>query len=216
MSALKTILAAGLLATTAGSVSASSENALVILFSENTVLPEQTANDIGCSILRSGPIQAQQGTVNVPGVTGYAFLTCDRPILADTAARNQLSGALAVFEGGLFLFPDAENPDGLKNRQYILKLGYYNNSDINGRDADLSALGAEGEKRNGHWTNEAFLNVDDAMGMATPDEVVLLHYPSAVQATAFRDANQDILEKVGAFNKTHLTGFSYLIGSATQ
>jgi len=216
MSAFKTLIAAGLLATVAGSASAGQENALVVLFSGNDTLSEQTADSIGCAILRSGPIMAQQGTVKVPGLTEYAVMTCDNPILADAAARRKLGGALAVFEGSLFQFPAAEDSNGLADRQYILKLGYYNNSDIDRRNTDLAALGVMAEQRDGRWISEAFLNVDDAMGMATPDEVVLLYYPSADQATGFRDANQDILEKVGAFNKAHLTGFSYLIGTATR
>jgi len=216
MSAFKSLIAAGLFATVAGSASAGQENALVVLFSGNEFLSEKSADGIGCSILRSGPIMAQQGTVKVLDLTGYAVIACDSSVLADATTRRQLNGTLAAFEGELSLFPAAEDSNGLADRQYILKLGYYNNSDIDGRNTDLTALDAMAEQREGHWISEAFLNVDDAMGMATPDEVVLLYYPSADQATGFRDANQDILEKVGAFNKAHLTGFSYLIGTATR
>lgn len=64
--------------------------------------------------------------------------------------HSQLSGALAAFEGDLSLFSAAKDSNGLADRQYIFKLGYYNNSNIAGREADLAALGAIAEQRDGH------------------------------------------------------------------
>ena len=58
--------------------------------------------------------------------------------------------------------------------------------------------------------------MNDAMGMATPDEVVMIHYSSIEEGNDFRNANQDIEQMAGLFNKTHLTGFTYLFGTADK
>jgi len=216
MKLLNTFVAAGISVAGVSAANANQSNAIVALYNGSSSLSEQTAQDMGCSVYRSGPIFAQQGSIKVEEPSSYAVLNCDKPVLANPNTRVQLTGAVAVFEGDLSLFPAASDTSGMAERQYILKLGYYNNNDISQRDEDLVALGAIAKQRDGHWISEAFLNVDDAMGMATPDEVVIIYYDTADQATAFRDNNQDILEKVGAFNRAHLTGFSYLVGKATQ
>ena len=216
MKLLNTFAAVGITVAGASTANASQSNAIVALYHGANSLSEQTAQDLGCSIYRSGPVFDQQGSIKVEEPTSFAVLTCDNPVLANPDDRAHLDGTVAVFEGDLSVFSAASDTAGLGERQYILKLGYYNNNDINQRDADLATLGSIAEQRDGHWTNEAFLNVDDAMGMATPDEVVVIYYDTADQATAFRDNNQDILEKVGAFNRAHLTGFSYLVGMAGQ
>ncbi|KAE9630831.1 hypothetical protein [Parasedimentitalea maritima] len=216
MKLLKTFVAAGFLTVGVNAATASQSNAIVALYSGTNGLTAQTAQDLGCSVYRSGPIFAQQGSLKVDDPTSYAVLTCDNPVLENADSRAQLRGTVAVFEGDLSLFPAASDSAGIEERQYILKLGYYNNIDITQRDADLTTLGSIAEQRDGHWINEAFLNVDDAMGIATPDEVVVIYYETADQAIAFRDNNQDMLEKVGAFNRAHLTGFTYLVGAAEQ
>ncbi|NIZ60666.1 hypothetical protein DL239_06710 [Sedimentitalea sp. CY04] len=216
MKLFNTFAAVGIIIAGASAANASQSNAIVALYHGANSLTEQTAQDLGCSVYRSGPVFAQQGSLKVEEPTNYAVLTCDSPVLANPDARAHLDGTVAVFEGDLSVFPAASDTTGLGERQYILKLGYYNNSDINQRDADLATLGSIADQRDGHWTNEAFLNVDDAMGMATPDEVVVIYYDTAEQATAFRDNNQDILEQVGTFNRAHLTGFAYLVGKAAK
>ena len=216
MKLLTTFVSASMITAGVNTADASQSNAIVALFSGPNSLTEQTVSDLGCSIYRSGPIFAQQGSIKVEEPSSYTVLTCEMPVLANPSIRAQLTETVAVFEGDLSLFPAASDTSGMTDRQYILKLGYYNNNDINQRDDDLVALGAIADQRDGHWITEAFLNVDDAMGMATPDEVVIIYYDTVDQATAFRDNNQDILEQVGAFNRAHLTGFSYLVGKATQ
>ena len=118
----------------------------------------------------------QKGSLKVDGPTGFAILTCDQPILSDPEVRASLNNTLAVFEGDLSLFRASSDENGLNERQYIVKLGYYKNDDIDVRLADLGALNVVAKDREGHCMNEAFLNVDDAMGMVTPDEVVMIHY----------------------------------------
>ena len=54
------------------------------------------------------------------------------------------------------------------------------------------------------------------MGMTTPDEVVVLYYDDSKSGDRFRKNNGDILEKIGAFNKSHLVEFAYFSASSTR
>jgi len=45
---------------------------------------------------------------------------------------------------------------------------------------------------------------------------VIIYYPQAQQGKKFRKNNPDILQKIGDFNKNHLTKFAYLFGTSTR
>ena len=186
--------------------------ALIALLPVGAEVPQAAAAEIGCTALRSGTITKAQGPMKVGDPGGFALLACDRPILHDAGRRDRFGPAVALFEGDFAHLADAwEDPAG---RQYILKLSRYNNADIGGREGDLAAIGKQAKDREDHWVTEAFVNVDDAVGLPTPDEVVVLYYQSADKAEAFRSGNKDILAAVGAFNRAHLTDFVYLTGTA--
>ena len=98
-----------------------------------------------------------------------------------------------------------------RGRQYILKISHYNNQDPAGRNADLEHLGKVVEPVADKYHNEMFLEVHRASGMQTPDEVVAIYYDTPEAGDRFREKNQAILEKIGAFNKKHLKSFTYLV-----
>ncbi|MGH7859435.1 MAG: hypothetical protein ACREQY_19085 [Candidatus Binatia bacterium] len=52
--------------------------------------------------------------------------------------------------------------------------------------------------------------------MMTPDEVAVLYYDDPERADRFCKNNGDILEKIGAFNKSHLVDFAYFSASSTR
>jgi len=52
--------------------------------------------------------------------------------------------------------------------------------------------------------------------MTTPDEVVVLYYDDPKSGDRFRKNNGDILEKIGAFNKSHLVDFAYFTASSMR
>lgn len=197
---------------------------VVGLYENGTTINETAITALGCSVKREGIIVAAQGKLSprLPQPNQFVVLDCDRPVLATANQRNSVSELfadgkmIAVFEGALTEFETADDAAGISQRQYILKLGYYNNVDSDGREADLAALDVKASKLEGHWTNESYLGVHSAIGIPTPDEVVVIHYENGEIAERFRDLNSDILQDVGAFNDAHLTSFTYLVGAATR
>ena len=64
------------------------------------------------------------------------------------------------------------------------------------------------------WQDEAFIHGAREIGMEMPDEVVVLHYDDPVQGQRFHDANPDVLQEIGAFNRDHLVTFTYVAAVA--
>jgi hypothetical protein len=223
MNTLKLTLIGASLALTAPEAMAG-QVGVVGLYENGTTINEPAVAALGCSVKREGFIVAAQGDLSppMPQPDQFVVLDCDRPVLAAADQRSSMSTlftdgeAIAVFEGALTEFQTADDTTDVSQRQYILKLGYYNNADTDGREADLTALDVKASSLDGHWTNEAYLDVHSAIGMPTPDEVVVIHYENAGIAEKFRDLNSDILQDVGTFNDAHLTSFTYLVGAATR
>jgi len=198
------------------------QTGVVGLYKNGVTLNEATVNAVGCSVRRQGIIMAQQGKTKLDQPDQFVVLACDQPVLEQSERRSTIEGLfdggtiIALFEGALAEFETPDDRSAVPERQYVLKLGYYNNLDVSGREADLQALDRKVVDRDGRWTTEAVLNVHNALGVSTPDEVVVLYYNSSDIADRFRDENQDILVDVGTFNAAHLTGFTYLVGAATR
>jgi hypothetical protein len=197
---------------------------VVGLYENGGAIHEAAVTALGCEVRREGIIVAAQGQLSprLPQPDQFVLLSCDKSVLDEAKRRTTVSTmfnygtAIAVFEGALTTFP-SEGPEvDVTQRQYILKLGYYNNTDTDAREADLATLDEKASALDGHWTTEAFLEVQAAIGIPTPDEVVVIHYENADIAQKFRDANTDILQDVGTFNGAHLTSFTYLAGAATR
>lgn len=197
---------------------------VVGLFSGDFELNDQAVTGLGCAVQREGSIIAAQGKLeyDLTQPDKFVILDCDESVLGRPDRRQVASAlflkgaAIAVFEGALINFPIDDHNSDVAKRQYVLKLGYYNNADVDARAQDLAALNMKAERLDGHWINEAFLQVHAADGIQTPDEVVVIHYENAEAADQFRAANAAILKDVSAFNDAHLTSFTYLVGSASR
>lgn len=199
---------------------ANAENSVVVgLFEKLGTLNTDIVKNLGCTIFHSGNIVAQQGNSRMKQPDQFIIMTCEGPLLHIAQNRQALSNlytqgrVIAVLEGHLTTFDTAKNQPALSKRQYILKLGYYNNTDVDLRENDLLALNRKVAPLEGHWTTEGFIDVNHAMGIPTPDEMVIIYYDTAKIGKQFRDQNKDILNDVGAFNDKHLTEYSYLIGA---
>ncbi|MBS9716476.1 hypothetical protein ACFFUT_15755 [Pseudohalocynthiibacter aestuariivivens] len=221
MTYLKPIVVSGIILLSASTVEAAPIG-VVSLLKDGDTLEMSAIENLKCSLEREGNIMMQQGNLDLELPNRFAILSCEQPILQISGSRAQLAdlypGAqeIAVFEGRLVWNPEDDASSSVADRQYILKLSHYNNTDPDQRYGDQVALSAAGSTREDHWATEGFLSVHSARGIPTPDEIVVIHYDSPEAGDRFRDTNQDILEQVGAFNRAHLTEFTYLIGSANR
>jgi hypothetical protein len=198
---------------------ASAESTTVVGLFENVgTLNVAAVENLGCTVFHAGKIVAQQASFKMKQPDQFIIMSCEQPLLHDAQNRQAL-GALyagghmiAALEGPLTRFDIVSDRTRPAERQYILKLGYYNNSDIDRREDDLQALNQKVTPLEDHWTTEGFVGVNHAMGIPTPDELVIIYYDTPESGERFRDNNKDILGEVRAFNDAHLTKFSYLVG----
>lgn len=174
---------------------------------------EPTLASKGCRVARVGEVVGVQADIGLGDVNRLIHVTCSSAILDNMMGRallDLLSAAaspVALMEGRYLQGPlDDGDPNG---RSYILKLSRYSNSDPNARDADLAALDQQVVGLADVYKNEVYLEVHRAVGMPTPDEAVLLYYPSEEAGERFRASNQSLLEQIGRFNRAHLTAFAY-------
>ncbi len=177
---------------------------------------------LGCQLRRAGMIIDEQGDIGIDQPNIFVFLACDDSILADTAKRHALNGlvsmgkAVAVLEGALVDMPSPSDNKEISNRQYVLKVSHYNNLDTDARERDLDLLTKEAELRPDAYAAESFIAVNRALGMQTPDEVVVLFYDTPEQGDRFRKNNPDVMGKVDNFNKSHLDEHIYYVGKAAR
>lgn len=169
----------------------------------------------GCGVARVGEVVGVQADIGLGDVNRLIHVTCAATILDKASGRDlldSLSAAgspVALLEGRYLEGPlDNGTPDG---RAYLLKLSRYSNSDPNARDADLAALDEQVEGLADVYRNEVYLEVHRAVGVPTPDEAVLLYYPSPEAGERFRANNRPLLEQIGRFNRAHLTEFAYYV-----
>lgn len=182
---------------------------------------KELAGNLGCTVRREGMIAAKQGNMRIDVPNRFVLMACEAPLLRDPKTPEVLAGLVessvlqAAFEGNLTDLDTSNVEENVSQRQYILKLGNYNNQDPTARAVELAAIGKRVENLPDRYTTEASVEVHRAYGMRTPDEVVVLSYETAASGDRFRDSNQSVLEAVGAFNKKHLESFVYLVGKAS-
>ena len=102
------------------------------------------------------------------------------------------------------------------DRSYVIKLSRYNDSAPEDRDRDVAAINMEAASRANGFRNEAVIAVTRTSGVDELDEVTLLYYESPAQGKAFREANGDLLKRIGAFNEAHLVDYVYMNASAER
>jgi hypothetical protein len=177
---------------------------------------------LGCSVRRSGVIGAAQGGIDIEQPNQFILLACEESLLSNPSQRDQLADlapsfeTVAMLEGDLMNFPIERAESAVGGRQYVFKISYYNNEDPDARDNELFSLTAEAEAIQDTYITEAFVGVNHAIGIPTPDEVVMLYYDDAETGDRFRSANQELLNKIGAFNSAHLLSTVYYIGQAVN
>lgn len=175
--------------------------------------------ELGCELRIDGFIAFAQGKVELATPNKYLILACETELLGNEEGRNAIGNLianaenLAIMEGDITDFPEGVRDSEVGNRQYILKISHYNNKDANGRDAELTALTKEASKIENTYITQSFIDVNHAIGLPTPDEVVVLYYDNDEIANKFRDANGAFLEKIAMFNNAHLVDFVYYGGN---
>jgi hypothetical protein len=175
-------------------------------------------DELGCDIQLTGKIVAQDGDVGLPKPDAFVVLACPKPALGPSgAALDQLvKGAkrIALFEGGLVAVEPHEAGKRLGDRQYILKISYFNNIDPSARLRNLTEIGALVAKRQDQYNREGAIEVSNALGARRPDEVDILYYDDASAGDRFRTDNPDIMGLIGQFNSRHVESFIYYVGIA--
>lgn len=208
----KILLAAGCLVVGSLPSQASQAVAIFAMFEANTGKAHLHESVSGCTVARQGDIVKRQGNMELPDATRFALVSCDSEQLGQKGYADQLfahADPVIMVEGGLkFLSENADAP-GANKRSYIMKLSHYNNVDPKAREADFNALGKAVDGLADQYQAEAFVDVRRAVGMQTPDEVAAIYYDSPEAGNRFRENNGPILQKVGAFNKTHMDSFVY-------
>lgn len=176
------------------------------------------ADKLGCDIQLTGKIVAQDGDVGLPKPDAFVVLACSKPVLGPSGAGlDQLvKGAkrIALFEGGLVAAGPHEAGKKLGDRQYIVKISYFNNIDPGARQRDLAEIGARVAKRQDQYNREGAIEVSNALGARRPDEVDILYYHDAKAGDRFRSGNPDIMGLIGQFNSRHVESFIYYVGMA--
>ncbi|MCP5000426.1 MAG: hypothetical protein GY933_17255 [Hyphomicrobiales bacterium] len=173
--------------------------------------------DDGCSVWRRGAVAGTQGGLDVGAPQRFVLLSCDDGVLGEATGRDTLAAVLqggAVAVEGPILLQKATEAAG--ERAYIFKISRYNNADPSARENDLAKINAVAADTPDAWANEGFVAGLRAAGIETPDEVVVIHYEDRKQGERFRNANQDILQQVGAFNRDHLVEFVYIAAVPDQ
>ncbi len=217
LSRISRFVAAGGLLFAAANAQAMAETVGVVALykGDKSALNAMTAGH-DCSIRRAGKVLARQGNLDLPQLDRFAVLSCAESPLKSTALETILPDTAQPFlllEGDLQEF-DVAGGSQADQREYLLKLSYYTNSDPVGRSKDLATLAEIVAPLDDPYRTESFLEVHRALGLRTPDEVVTLFYDSPEAGNRFRAANRAVLEKVGAFNKAHLLSFVYLVAKA--
>ncbi len=166
-----------------------------------------------CRMKLSGEIVDVAGPMKLPKSGHFFVATCPKPMLRSIESRAAFKSLLAldevvIIEGeisGAFAARDY-TPEGV----FVFKVSEYKNDDPDKMQQDLDSLNAAAESRADHFETAGSVAVTDAIGIETPDEVVVITYSSGEAATSFRANNDDILEAIGRFNSEHIAGFAYV------
>lgn len=175
-----------------------------------------------CRMSRHGIIADEAGDIDIEQPNRFLILACKESVVGKGnwgtifEPISSASNSSVILEGLLTIFPEDNSPSDITDRAYILKVSHYNNESPVGRERDLKTLRNETLKVADRYRRDIFIDIDRAIGMETPDEVALIYYENPEQGDKFRENNPDILEKVGAFNKTHLNDHVYYFGMAIE
>ncbi len=174
----------------------------------------ENAEGRGCALQVEGNIVNANGNLDLPTTDRFVLVTCASALLHDAGGRAVFKDLRSASKGSV-LFGGAMV--GRKNEGafpqdgvYVFKVSEYTNRDSDKMDRDLKSLSAAAAKRPNAYATPATIEVSEATGFRTPDEVVVIHYPTAEAGPAFRKANEDIMKRIGAFNDEHISAYVYL------
>jgi hypothetical protein len=189
---------------------------------ENAIVDTDTVIKLGCKVRHSGIIEATQRKIDLAQPNQFIFLACNDTLLDKSNNQKILSSLvkggkrLAILEGELTDFLKADISGTVTERQYILKISHYNNKDTIKRDSELAALTSEATLSPDSYQTESFIGVNHALGLPTPDEVVILFYDNPEAGNRFRNNNGNLMRRIGKFNQAHLVDAVYYVGKAVN
>lgn len=171
-----------------------------------------------CTPFRAANVGGAQGDPRWEGTSRWRVYRCAQPVLAalrDSGYAEALVRAGGrLIEGTLAAAPgDSSAPVGSES---IVKVSYFNDIDPEGRASDLAKLSSDAAGLADTWSPDAQLVPTASLGVARPDAIDFIYYREAGQGQRFRDANPDILQRIGAFNTGHTTAFTYIGGMYTH
>lgn len=172
----------------------------------------------GCSLRREGAVVDANGPLKLPAAERFVLLECHMSMLGSDTSRSALQplGADVVWLEGALTGSSGLAAPTEPGRSYVIKLSRYNDNAPADRDRDVAAINLDAATRANGFRNEAVIAVTRTSGVDALDEVTLLYYESAAQGKAFREANSDLMKRIGAFNKAHLVDYVYMNASAER
>ncbi|EPJ53950.1 MAG: hypothetical protein OFPI_08780 [Osedax symbiont Rs2] len=183
---------------------------------DNNVVKILQNNNQGCVLRREGQTLGVQGDYKLPKTNRFFLLECEQAQLKEISSQGLISALddssenLILVEGPMLQFADLALEHRGDKRSYLFKLSDYNNQAPEQRRSDVQKLSAQAAQRQNHYNSEAFIRINDAYGIARPDELVVIYYNFEAQGQKFRDQNPDLMRQIGKFNQQHLTRYSYI------
>ncbi|MCJ8340556.1 MAG: hypothetical protein MJK10_18990 [Pseudomonadales bacterium] len=183
---------------------------------DNRVVTILENNTQGCVLRREGKTTGTQGDYKLAQVNRFFLLECQQAQLVQLSSQalitelDDSSENLMLVEGPMLKFTGLALQQPGAERSYIFKLSDYNNLTPQQRRGDVKKLSAQAQQRQYHYSTEAFIRINDAFGIARPDELVVLYYRSEAEGQKFRQQNLGLMRQVGEFNQRHLTKYSYI------
>lgn len=151
----------------------------------------------------------------------FGLMACKSSVFSNLVAGGHYKTLSNVVDnlrmvGGMLNIMPGEKSNLSPTSEYIIKVSYYNNLDVEARNADLMAIGQKGAQISNTWTNDAILTPTASMGLIRPDELTFIYYAETGQGEEFRKNNSNMMKVIGAFNRDHTVIFSYLAGQLTR
>jgi uncharacterized protein (DUF1330 family) len=198
------------------------ETGLLILSPQPISLPQQTPlslDALGCSVWRHGQIGGSRGELSLGEATHFALASCESDQTSTAEDRAALRFGLGLPDNAVLLegaYRNTEmNPASMietPERYYVLKIGTFNNTDPDARQAGHADFMATAAQRPHAFTIAATINVEWATGMSTPDTVEVFYYRDYAEGRAFATVNDDIVSASDAFNAAHFDAYVYFAG----
>jgi len=169
-----------------------------------------------CQLYRTSVVGGAQGSGGWEGTKQWRLYRCSQPTLAGLRDAGYVDAFVRaggrLIEGTLAEISPRVPPS---NAESVLKVSYFNNIDPAARETDLVALSTDAAALENTWVPDGRFPPTASLGVSRPDTIDILYYQEPGQGQRFRDANPEILQRIGVFNATHTTAATYLGGRYT-